>query len=244
MTRFPLQNSPRSFRVADTELTFPFEGYSVDIVLSGLPTEGDTVTVGSTVYTWRAAPAGIPFAVDIGVDAEASRDNLQAAIDLSGTDDVEYGAGTTAHPDASANTGFVTDSIHLVSLSDLVVSESTANLLLKNVSGTTVAAMTQYPTGDYTKTAAKSALVNSTGCAVTGITNAEGAAAGQGLEVRNHAGVQAQYIRVDEGPANDNICSPVTIWTDAGIGAVVDTDWTGYLHYVGYPTPARFSVPF
>jgi len=57
------------------------------------------ITIGSTVYTFKADPTGIAYAVDIGSDAEDSAANLAAAINADGTDDDEYGAGTVAHPD-------------------------------------------------------------------------------------------------------------------------------------------------
>lgn len=62
----------------------------------------DTVTIGTTVYTFKADPSSTAFAVDIGGDAATSLANLKAAINLSGTPDTEYGAGTTQHPWAIA----------------------------------------------------------------------------------------------------------------------------------------------
>jgi hypothetical protein len=60
-------------------------------------TEDTTVTINTVVYTWKAAPAGIAYAVDIGTDAEVSLANLAAAIMASGTPDTEYGVGTLAN---------------------------------------------------------------------------------------------------------------------------------------------------
>ncbi len=60
---------------------------------------GKIITIGTTVYTFAADPTGNPFEVDLGSDAEDSAANLAAAINADGTDDDEYGAGTTAHPD-------------------------------------------------------------------------------------------------------------------------------------------------
>lgn len=47
--------------------------------LADVPTEDETVTIGSTVYVWKAAPGAAPE-VQIGGDIAASIDNLIAAI--------------------------------------------------------------------------------------------------------------------------------------------------------------------
>lgn len=57
----------------------------------------DTVTIGATVYTFKAAPSAA-FEVDVGADLATSIDNLVAAINLTGTAGTTYGTGTTAHP--------------------------------------------------------------------------------------------------------------------------------------------------
>jgi len=60
-------------------------------------TEDTTVTINTVVYTWKADPTGIAYAVDIGSDAQTSLANLAAAIMASGTPDTEYGVGTLAN---------------------------------------------------------------------------------------------------------------------------------------------------
>jgi hypothetical protein len=60
-------------------------------------TADTTVTINTVVYTWKADPTGIAYAVDIGTDAQTSLANLAAAIMASGTPDTEYGAGTLAN---------------------------------------------------------------------------------------------------------------------------------------------------
>lgn len=62
-------------------------------------TNNDTVTIGSTVYTFAPA-ASSAFEVTIGADAGESCVNLAAAINL--TAGGAYGAGTTVHPDVTA----------------------------------------------------------------------------------------------------------------------------------------------
>lgn len=74
------------------------------LTLTGQPLAAETVTIGTTVYTFVAAPA-TAYDVDIGADASGSLDNLVAAINLSGTAGTEYGAGTAVHPTVSAVRG-------------------------------------------------------------------------------------------------------------------------------------------
>lgn len=66
------------------------------LTLTGNATEDETVTVGGTVYTFKAAPAG-DYEVDIGIDASTSIDNLIAEITGNGTG--------PAHPDVTAAAG-------------------------------------------------------------------------------------------------------------------------------------------
>lgn len=67
------------------------------LTFSGVAVAAQTVTIGTRVYTWRAAPAAA-YEVLIGADQDASLTNLTAAINGTGTDGVEYGAGTLSHP--------------------------------------------------------------------------------------------------------------------------------------------------
>jgi hypothetical protein len=64
---------------------------------AGLPIADETVTIDGRVYTWKAAPNSA-YEVDIGGDATTCRDNFVKAVNATGTDDVEYGTGTLAHP--------------------------------------------------------------------------------------------------------------------------------------------------
>jgi hypothetical protein len=80
------------------------------LTLVGQPVAAQTVTIGSTVYTFRAT---VPAAFDvlIGATASDSLDNLIAAINLSAGAGTLYGTGTTAHPTvgAAAGTGDTVD---------------------------------------------------------------------------------------------------------------------------------------
>lgn len=65
--------------------------------------DGDTVTIGTTVYRFKTVMAQA-YDVQIGGTAAISLDNLKAAINASGTPGVEYFAGTLAHPTVTATT--------------------------------------------------------------------------------------------------------------------------------------------
>jgi lysophospholipase L1-like esterase len=63
----------------------------------GLPTDGDTVTLGSVTYTFKNALTAANQ-VKIGVSAGVTLENLGKAVNLEGTAGVEYGSGTAANP--------------------------------------------------------------------------------------------------------------------------------------------------
>lgn len=69
----------------------------------------DTVVVGGVTYTFEAgalaASTSTDVDVNLGMDDDESRANLVAAINLSGTQGVEYGTGTTANPLVTADDG-------------------------------------------------------------------------------------------------------------------------------------------
>ncbi len=69
--------------------------------LTGLPAATQTVTIGATTYTFRAT---VPAANDvlIGVDADATIENLIAAVNQEAGAGVKYGTGTVANASASA----------------------------------------------------------------------------------------------------------------------------------------------
>ena len=71
-------------------------GFSGILTLDTTPTASDTMTIGATVYTFEAAPAALND-ITIGSTAEESIDFIVAAINLTGTDGVEYFAGQAIH---------------------------------------------------------------------------------------------------------------------------------------------------
>lgn len=67
---------------------------------SGAVVDGQTITIGSTVYTAKAAPT-LPYHVAMGANAEAFLANLKAAINGVATPAQAY-EGTVAHPSVVA----------------------------------------------------------------------------------------------------------------------------------------------
>jgi phage tail sheath protein FI len=67
-----------------------------------LPIAGETITLDGRTYTFAADGSGAADTVTIGGSISSSIDNLVAAINLSGTDALEYGAGTTVHATSGA----------------------------------------------------------------------------------------------------------------------------------------------
>ena len=74
--------------------------------------DGETVTIGTTVYRFKDTPAQA-YDINVGVSAAESLDFLKAAINASGTGDgSDYYAGTLAHPDVVATTN--TDTVQTI----------------------------------------------------------------------------------------------------------------------------------
>ena len=68
--------------------------------------DGDTVTIGGYVYTFKTnlTASTTAFEVKIGASAAASLDNLKEAINATGTPGTNYGSKTYAHPTVTATT--------------------------------------------------------------------------------------------------------------------------------------------
>lgn len=71
------------------------------LTLAANANDGETVTVGSTTYTWRAAISAAND-VQIGASETASCVNLAAAINRGAGEGTTYGTGTVANPEATA----------------------------------------------------------------------------------------------------------------------------------------------
>lgn len=75
------------------------------------PSDGDTVTIGSVVYTYKTTltnSGNTPYEVLIGVSAAVALDNLQSAINGTSGAGTTYGYGTVAHPQVIATTNTAT----------------------------------------------------------------------------------------------------------------------------------------
>jgi hypothetical protein len=73
-------------------------------------TDGDEFTIDTTVYTLKTTPAAA-YDIAIGADEAATKVNIVAAINASGTAGVEYFAGTLIHPTVTATTFLVDDCV-------------------------------------------------------------------------------------------------------------------------------------
>jgi hypothetical protein len=70
------------------------------------PEDGETVTIGTTVYTWRTTltDGGQPNEVKIGTSTATALENLEHAINYEEADEgIRFGVGTIAHPLVSAS---------------------------------------------------------------------------------------------------------------------------------------------
>lgn len=88
------------------------------LTVSGVFTDGETVTVEGKSYTMKAtlsSPAQMNEVL-IGADAATSLDNLKKAINASGTEGTHYSTGTVAHALVTATTN--TDTTQLVEAKD------------------------------------------------------------------------------------------------------------------------------
>lgn len=95
------------FVVIDTP--FDTEGVKATgtLTTTNAPSDADTVTIGTTVYTFKTtlstSPA-VPYEVLIGVSETTSNANLAAAINGATGEGTTYATGTDAHPDVVAGT--------------------------------------------------------------------------------------------------------------------------------------------
>ncbi len=73
------------------------------LTYSGVGTDGDTITIGTTVYTLRAAPTTVANEVKIGATADESAANFAAAVNAGPGAGTAYGSLTERHPSVSAS---------------------------------------------------------------------------------------------------------------------------------------------
>lgn len=77
-------------------------GNTLTVSAAAQPSDTNTVTIGTQVYTFKTALTPIAFEVLIGVDSSGSLDNLVSAINLTGTPGTDYAAATTANTTVTA----------------------------------------------------------------------------------------------------------------------------------------------
>jgi len=102
------------------------------LTLSANVSADDTVTIGTTVYTYKASPAAA-YEVDVGTDAAISATNLIAAINDSGGSG--YHASTVAHVNVTAAEVAGSDSV----LATAKVAGSQGNAIATTEAGTNTA---------------------------------------------------------------------------------------------------------
>lgn len=90
-----------------TDITVPADVAASGVLTFGSnPSDTQTVTIGTKVYTFQASLTEADGNVHIGDTASDSLDNLIYAINLSGgTAGVDYASAMTIHPDVSAAAG-------------------------------------------------------------------------------------------------------------------------------------------
>lgn len=90
---------PATFAVTDGSSATSATG---TVTFSGTGAAGNTVTIGTTVYTLRATTVTDPYDVLIGATASDTAANLRAAVNAGAGAGTVYGTGTIANPSASA----------------------------------------------------------------------------------------------------------------------------------------------
>jgi hypothetical protein len=69
---------------------------------AGAFSDTETVTIGSTVYTFRTPFVNAAFNIDASGTVAQTHENLRRAINGDGVAGTNYGTGTTVHPDVTA----------------------------------------------------------------------------------------------------------------------------------------------
>lgn len=72
------------------------------VTITALPTDGQTITIGTKVYTWKTTLTNSDGFILIGTTAAECRTNLMNAINLDGNPGSQYAAITTPHADVEA----------------------------------------------------------------------------------------------------------------------------------------------
>jgi hypothetical protein len=216
-------------------LTYPFDGFSIEVLFTANPTAGETITIGSTAYEFVAAgsiPAtnNDPNDVEIGANWQVTADNLrQALIDgnaVPGDEDgqeTDYGAGTVANPDilhaefGTADDGTANVRLHITANSAVACSTTAPDdVTLVDLDGNTLTAMVHYPQGDFTELKANSSTANATQLTITGIAPANldetANLADCVVKIYTHSGLPLMALTYDAGAGTFGMrYAPVTL---------------------------------
>ena len=106
----PLSLSSLRLVAVEVKPRFPWQGARATGTLTSTNVEvadGDTVTIGTTVYRFKTTMAAAYDVKRDGTNAVTTLSNLRAAINGTGTPGIEYFAGTAKHPTTSATTATI-----------------------------------------------------------------------------------------------------------------------------------------
>lgn len=92
------------------------------------PSAAETITIGNKVYTFRASVATTANEVLIGADAEASYNNLVAAITGAAGAGTTYGSATVAHTQVTAVEGTDVAAIGVLTLTENAADTNTVTI--------------------------------------------------------------------------------------------------------------------
>jgi hypothetical protein len=99
---------------------------------TGAFSDGETVTIGSTVYTMRSPFVDAAFNIDASGTQAQTHENLRRAINLDGVAGTNYGTGTTVHPDVTAadtaTTNVITANVEGTAANLIATTETGANM--------------------------------------------------------------------------------------------------------------------
>jgi hypothetical protein len=81
------------------------------LTLDTIPTDGDTMTIDTKVYTWQDTLTNVDGNVYTGGSLAQAKLNIVAAMDLSGTAGTDYATAMTAHPTVDMGAFTVNDAV-------------------------------------------------------------------------------------------------------------------------------------
>lgn len=122
------------------QFTLAVVNATATITLTDVPVEDETLTVGSTVYTFKDALTGEADEILIGASASATATNIASAINASSGDaGTLYGEGTSTNRDAAAEADGATVTLTARAPgdagNDTTLSETASNLTATAFSG-------------------------------------------------------------------------------------------------------------